>query len=73
MRTVTIKDAAELKGVSPQAIRAAIKAGKLETTIVEVPNLRIVAASLKNFQPNPNMKRAGRPRNGSKSKSRKEK
>jgi len=73
MKTVTINEAAALKGISRQAIHAAIKSGKLETVTVEVPHIRVVMASLKKFEPNPNMKRAGRPRNGSKSKPRKEK
>jgi hypothetical protein len=58
--TVTINDAAKLKGISRQAIHAAIRAGKLETVTVDVPHKRVVLASLKKFQPNPNMKRAGR-------------
>lgn len=60
MKTVTINDAAKMKGVSRQAINAAIKSGKLETVTVDVPHTRIVLSSLKKFEPNPNMKRAGR-------------
>jgi predicted site-specific integrase-resolvase len=65
MRTVTINEAAEIKGISPQAVRAAIKAGKLEVVQVDMPQERITRTSLNAFQPNPNMKRAGRkPANG---------
>jgi hypothetical protein len=60
MKTVTINDAAKLKGVSRQAIHAAIKAGKLQTITIDQPVTRIIFASLKKFEPNPNMKRAGR-------------
>jgi predicted DNA-binding protein (UPF0251 family) len=64
MRTVTINDAARLKGVSRQAIHAAIKAGRLKTITVDVPQTRVIASSLKKFEPNPNMKRAGRKASG---------
>lgn len=60
MRTVTINKAAEMKGVSQQAIRAAIEAGKLETVEVQVPDTQITLVSLNKYKPNPNMKRAGR-------------
>jgi hypothetical protein len=60
MKTVTINEAAEIKGVSRQAIHAAIKVGKLETITVDVPHQRVTVKSLNQFQPNPNMKRAGR-------------
>lgn len=60
MKTVTINEAAALKGVSRQAINAAIKAGKLETITVEMPHTRVIVSSLNRFEPNPNMKRAGR-------------
>jgi hypothetical protein len=62
MRTVTINKAAEIKGVSQQAIRAAIEKGKLKTVEVQVPELQITLVSLNKYEPNPNMKRAGRPR-----------
>jgi hypothetical protein len=65
MRTVTINRAAEIKGVTHQAIRAAIRAGKLETVEVQIPDTQITLTSLNRFTPNPNMKRAGRkPSNG---------
>lgn len=60
MKTVTINDAAKMKGVSRQAINAAIKSGKLLTITVDLPHKRIILSSLKKFEPNPNMKRAGR-------------
>lgn len=60
MKTVTINEAAAIKGVSRQAINAAIKAGKLETITIELPHTRVVLSSLNKFEPNPNMKRAGR-------------
>jgi len=74
MKTVTVNQAARIKGVSRQAINSAIRAGKLETVTVEMPHTRIVVSSLKKYEPNPSMKRAGRkPVNGNKrSKSRKE-
>jgi predicted DNA-binding protein YlxM (UPF0122 family) len=62
MKPVTINEAAKIKGVSRQAIHAAIKAGKLRTIMVDVPMRMIVRQSLKHWQPNGNMKRAGRPR-----------
>lgn len=65
-QTVTINDAARIKGVSRQAVHAAIKAEKLDIVIVEVPSKRITRKSLNQWQPNLNMKRAGRPRKQSK-------
>lgn len=62
VQTVTINEAAALKGVSRQAVHAAIKAEKLETVIVEIPSTRVTRKSLNQWQPNENMKRAGRPR-----------
>lgn len=68
MKTVTITKAAEMKGVARYAIHAAIKAGKLETVQVNVQQTRVVLSSLNGYQPNENMKQAGRPRaNGQKS------
>lgn len=60
MKTVSINEAAAIKGVSRQAIHAAIKAGRLSAVTVKVPHQRVTRASLDKFQPNPNMKRAGR-------------
>jgi hypothetical protein len=62
MKPVTINDAARLKGVTRQAVQAAIKAGKLATITVETPVRMIVRQSLNHWKPNDNMKRAGRPR-----------
>jgi excisionase family DNA binding protein len=57
---VTITEAAELKGVSRQAIYAAIDAGKLKTVNTRVSAVRIRLGDLAKFEPNPNMQRAGR-------------
>jgi hypothetical protein len=62
MKPVTINDAAKIKGVTRQAVHAAIKSGKLATVIVEVPARMIVRQSLNHWHPNENMKRAGRPK-----------
>jgi hypothetical protein len=62
VQTVTINEAAALKGVSRQAVHAAIKASKLETVTVEIPSTRVTRKSLNAWTPNENMKRAGRPR-----------
>lgn len=67
MKPVTISEAAKIKGVSRQAINAAIKAKKLRVVMVDVPTRMVVRQSLNYWQPNHNMKRAGRPRNGGKS------
>lgn len=60
VRTITINELAKIKGVSRQAVHAAIKAGKLETVTVEIPSVRVVVKSANAWQPNDNMKRAGR-------------
>jgi excisionase family DNA binding protein len=57
---VTITEAAELKGVSRQAIYAAIDAGKLKTVNTRVSAVRIRLDDLARFEVNPNMQRAGR-------------
>lgn len=63
---VTLAEAAEIKGVSRQAIHAAVEAGKLRTVQgrISVPMIR--RDELARYQPNPNMKRAGRPRKDAK-------
>lgn len=60
VRTITVNELAKSKGVSRQAVHAAIKAGKLETVTVEVPSVRVAVKSANAWQPNPAMKRAGR-------------
>jgi len=62
MKPVTITEAAKIKGVTRQAIHAAIRADKLRTVIVDVPTRMVVRQSLNHWQPNGNMKRAGRPK-----------
>lgn len=68
MELVTIAEAAEIKGVSRQAIHAAVEAGKLKTVQGKITVPMIRRDVLDSYQPNPNMKRAGRPRNGGKRK-----
>lgn len=63
VRTITINELARAKGVTRQAVHAAIKAGKLETVTVEVPSVRVLVKSANSWTPNENMKRAGRPKN----------
>lgn len=64
MKSVTISDAARIKGVTRQAVHAAIKSGKLKTVTVTIktPCVVIAGQSLDHWQPNPNMRRAGRRR-----------
>lgn len=62
MKPVTINDAARIKGVTRQAVQAAIKSGKLATVTIDIPSRMIVRQSLNQWKPNNNMKRAGRPR-----------
>lgn len=65
VRTITVNQLAKAKGVSRQAVHAAIRAGKLETVTVEVPSVRVMVKSANAWKPNVNMKRAGRkPSNG---------
>lgn len=56
---LTINEAAEIKGVTRQAIHAAISDGRLEAIEVMLPSKRITRGALEVFQPNPNMKRCG--------------
>lgn len=66
MKPVTVTEAAKIKGVTRQAVNAAIKAQKLSTIMVDVPIRMVVRQSLNHWQPNSNMKRAGRPRRSEK-------
>lgn len=57
---ITVNQAAKIKGVSRQAIFAAIERGDLVPTIKKVMVRRkmLSRAALDNYQPNPNMKRS---------------
>jgi len=57
---LTISEVAELKGVSRQAIWAAIEAGRLETVTVDVPSVRVSLKAAKEFTPNPKRQAAGK-------------
>ncbi len=59
---ITINEAAKLKGVSRQAIHAAIASGKITVVERRQSTVRkyIAPAVLAAFHPNPKMKRAGR-------------
>jgi excisionase family DNA binding protein len=59
---LTLTEAAEIKGVSRQAIYKAIEKGNLKGIKVRVSEYRVRRTDLDKYQPNPNMKRAGRPR-----------
>lgn len=63
---LTLTEAAEIKGVSRQAILSAVEDGRLKAVSIRVKALRIHPSELDKYQPNPNMKRAGRPRRGGK-------
>lgn len=68
VKLLTVNEAAEIKGISRQAIWAAINTGRLSTIMVDMPNVRITERALAAFQPNPNMQRSGRKANGTKRK-----
>jgi len=57
---LTVNEAASIKGVTRQAIWAAIKAGKLATEEVSIPSVRIKRGVLAKLIINPNMQRSGR-------------
>ena len=57
---VTINEAAEIKGVSRQAIHAAIRTGRLGYIEVTTIAKRIEPKALAAFKINPNMQLAGR-------------
>jgi excisionase family DNA binding protein len=60
---LTVTEAAEIKGVSRQAIYTAIETGKLKATSTNVAVVGIKRSELDKFQPNErSMKNAGRPR-----------
>jgi excisionase family DNA binding protein len=60
---LTVSEAAEIKGVSRQAIYTAIETGKLKTTPTKVTVIGIRRSELDKFEPNPrSVKNAGRPR-----------
>jgi hypothetical protein len=61
-KSVTMAEAARLKGCSRQAIHAAIKRGDLMASmqIVQVTVWAVDKKSLSNWKPSPNMQRAGR-------------
>jgi len=60
---LTVTEAADIKGVSRQAIYTAIETGKLKTTTTKVTVVGIRRSELDKFQPNPrSVKNAGRPR-----------
>lgn len=58
---ISINEAAKLKGVSRQAVHAAIAAGKISVVKhrVTVTRSLITPAALDAWNPNPNMKRPG--------------
>jgi hypothetical protein len=57
---LTINEAATIKGVSRQAIHAAIEAGRLEFIEVPAVSKRIAPDVLAAFKVNPKMKLSGR-------------
>jgi excisionase family DNA binding protein len=60
---LTVTEAAEIKGVSRQAIYTAIETGKLRSTPTKITVVGIKRSDLDRFQPNPrSVKNAGRPR-----------
>lgn len=59
---LTIAEAARIKGVSRQAIHAAIKSGRLSVVQVGSIALRIEPKTLAAFNINANKQNAGRPR-----------
>jgi len=61
-RLITVSEAAKRKGVSRQAIHAAIRANKLEgvSEVVQKVIWKVTVTSLNGYEPNPNMKRPGR-------------
>lgn len=63
---ITINEAAKLKGVSRQAVHAAIAAGTIEVVKRRVTTTRklIEPEVLDAWEPNPKMKRPGRKPNG---------
>lgn len=64
---LTVTEAAEIKGVSRQAIYTAIETGKLKATETKIAVVGIRRTELDKFQPNPrSVKNAGRPRKGEK-------
>lgn len=64
---LTVTEAAEIKGVSRQAIYTAIETGKLKTTQTKVTVIGIRRSELDKFTPNPrSVKNAGRPRRSGK-------
>jgi predicted site-specific integrase-resolvase len=57
---ITINEAAKLKGVSRQAIHAAIEAGRIECVEVVTKSKRITPKALAAFHPNPNRIKAAK-------------
>lgn len=49
-----------MKGVTKQAIHAAIKAGRLPVVMIQLPVVRIDSEDLRRFKVNPNMQNTGR-------------
>jgi hypothetical protein len=62
MKLFTVTEAAAVKGVTKQAINAAIKAGRLTTVTVHLPAIRIEDQALERLKVNVNKQRSGRPR-----------
>lgn len=63
---LTVNEAAAIKGVTRQAVWAAIGAGKLATIIVDLPSTRIDPKALERWKVNPNMQRSGKRKAGKK-------
>lgn len=60
---LTVTEAAEIKGVSRQAIYTAIETGKLKATVTKVEVTGIRRSELDKFTPNErSVRNAGRPR-----------
>jgi hypothetical protein len=61
VKLLTVTEAAAMKGVTKQAIHAAIKAGRLPIVTIQLPVVRIDSEDLRRFQVNRNMQNTGRP------------
>jgi excisionase family DNA binding protein len=59
--TVSIAEAARYLGLSRQAVYNAVRDGRIPAVAVQVKTVMITRESLDKWEPNPNMKRTGRP------------
>jgi predicted DNA-binding protein (UPF0251 family) len=57
---ITVNQAAKMKGVSRQAIHAAIKTGRLKAIEIVTKSHRITPEALEAFTPNPKRQQCGR-------------